>query len=387
VLIFRSSGVLANAPGTNPAPMAYVNFITADRNFVPQTDISQTNFVRITEAAKDSGANGRNGLHERLYAEVTVKQAGYMYIYLSNDNPTVSEVYFDDFKVTQIKSPVIQTEDYYPFGLTFNSYQRENSTPNHFLFQGQEHIDDLDLGWDSFKWRNHQPDIGRFFNVDPLAEKFYYNSPYAFSENKVTHHIELEGLEAMEIGLLLKVAEFKARTAGSVYNIQSAGERFVSSNSGNVPSEVPMSDGDRQMVKLGSQRSDAKMVTDGVKDITKTGVRISAEGAQNVGDAIETTGVLTAQAEIALLGRVISWTAKGGEMAMDASEGNLKAGDVVYEVGKEVVFSGMGNAAEKGVKAGNLDKKARDIFKVFVNGWEMLSDWGKSVVDDSNKKK
>ena len=127
---------------------------------------------------------------------MTVKQAGYMYIYLSNDNPTVAEVYFDDFKVTQIKSPVIASNDYYPFGLTFNSYQRESSVENKFKFQGQEHIDDLDLGWDSFKWRNHQPDIGRFFNFDPLAEKCVYNSPYEFSENKVTSHVELEGLEA-----------------------------------------------------------------------------------------------------------------------------------------------------------------------------------------------
>ena len=81
--------------------------------------------------------------------------------------------------------------------MTFNSYQRENSLEQRWKFQGQEHIDDLGLNWDSFKWRNHQPDIGRFFNVDPLAESFYYNSPYAFSENKVTSHIELEGLEAV----------------------------------------------------------------------------------------------------------------------------------------------------------------------------------------------
>jgi hypothetical protein len=54
------------------------------------------------------------------------------------------------------------------------------------------------LNWDSFKWRNHQPDIGRFFKVDPLAEEYDYNSPYAFSENKVVSHRELEGLEAVE---------------------------------------------------------------------------------------------------------------------------------------------------------------------------------------------
>lgn len=55
------------------------------------------------------------------------------------------------------------------------------------------------MNWDAFKWRNHQPDIGRFFNVDPLSEKYYYNSPYAFSENKVVAHRELEGLEAQTI--------------------------------------------------------------------------------------------------------------------------------------------------------------------------------------------
>lgn len=88
-------------------------------------------------------------------------------------------------------------DNYYAFGLTFNSYQRENSVANRWKFQGQEHVDDLGLNWDSFKWRNHMPDIGRFFNVDPLADKYVHNSPYAFSENKVTAHIELEGLEAV----------------------------------------------------------------------------------------------------------------------------------------------------------------------------------------------
>src|SRR5690606_1142266 len=98
-----------------------------------------------------------------------------------------------------IKSPVVQIDDYYPFGLRFNSYSRENSVDQKYKFQGQEHIDDLDLGWDSFKWRNHQPDIGRFFNIDPLSEKYYYNSPYAFSENKLTAHVELEGLESFSV--------------------------------------------------------------------------------------------------------------------------------------------------------------------------------------------
>lgn len=139
--------------------------------------------------------------HERVFNTnpIVIAEPGYVYIYVSNENTTPVDVYFDDFKVTQTKSPVVQQDEYYPFGLTFNSYQRENSVPNDIKFQGQEHIDALGLNWDSFKWRNHQPDIGRFFNVDPLAEKYYYNSPYAFSENKVVAHRELEGLEAESI--------------------------------------------------------------------------------------------------------------------------------------------------------------------------------------------
>lgn len=41
----------------------------------------------------------------------------------------------------------------------------------------------------------HDPRIGRFFAIDPLAREYPWNSPYAFSENVVIHAVELEGLE------------------------------------------------------------------------------------------------------------------------------------------------------------------------------------------------
>jgi RHS repeat-associated protein len=64
-------------------------------------------------------------------------------------------------------------------------------------FQGQPLDDELGLHWYGFKWRNHDPQIGRFIQVDPLSEKYVHNSTYAFSENKVTAHVELEGLESI----------------------------------------------------------------------------------------------------------------------------------------------------------------------------------------------
>ena len=81
------------------------------------------------------------------------------------------DVFFDDLKVTHTKSPVIETNDYYPFGLTFNSYQRENSTENRYLFNGGSELQqDLNLGFYSTLFRTYDPSIGRFMQVDPLAD-------------------------------------------------------------------------------------------------------------------------------------------------------------------------------------------------------------------------
>jgi RHS repeat-associated protein len=173
------------------APKAYLNILLFDKDYnlvdaaYKQIGINDTQTDPVVKAP-----------HGYLYREKVVAEAGYAFVFLSNEHPTQVDVYFDDLKLTFAKSRVVQMDDYYPFGLTFNSAMRENTVANKFKFQSQEQIDDLGLNWDSFKWRNYMPDIGRFFNIDPLAEKYYYNSPYAFSENKVVAHRELEGLES-----------------------------------------------------------------------------------------------------------------------------------------------------------------------------------------------
>ena len=53
----------------------------------------------------------------------------------------------------------------------------------------------LNLNPNSFKYRNYDYAIGRFMSVDPLAEKYPYNSTYAFQENKLGLGREFEGLE------------------------------------------------------------------------------------------------------------------------------------------------------------------------------------------------
>jgi len=40
----------------------------------------------------------------------------------------------------------------------------------------------------------HDPRIGRFFAVDPLAGKYPWNSPYAFATNNPVRLVDVDGL-------------------------------------------------------------------------------------------------------------------------------------------------------------------------------------------------
>lgn len=84
-----------------------------------------------------------------------------------------------------------------------------SNVPYKYKYQGQERQDELDLNWDSFKWRNYDYAIGRFMSVDPLSEEYSYQSHYNFSENRVVDARELEGLEKV----LIKDINAENRTA------------------------------------------------------------------------------------------------------------------------------------------------------------------------------
>ena len=87
--------------------------------------------------------------------------------------------------------------DYRPIG-DAREIETVDRNPYKYKYQGQERQYELNLNWDSFKWRNYDYAIGRFMSIDPLSEEYVYNSPYAFQENKMGLGRELEGLELAE---------------------------------------------------------------------------------------------------------------------------------------------------------------------------------------------
>ena len=79
---------------------------------------------------------------------------------------------------------------------------RHASSNNYrYGFQGQEKDDELKGEGNSlnYTFRMHDPRVGRFFAVDPLAPKYPFYSPYHFSSNSPISSIELEGLESSDV--------------------------------------------------------------------------------------------------------------------------------------------------------------------------------------------
>ncbi|GAA4272075.1 RHS repeat-associated core domain-containing protein [Aquimarina gracilis] len=86
--------------------------------------------------------------------------------------------------------------NYYAFGM-LQPNRHKDSKSYRYGFQGQEKDDEIKGEGNSvnFKFRMHDPRLGRFFAVDPLTKKYPHYSPFSFSGNKTVNAIELEGLE------------------------------------------------------------------------------------------------------------------------------------------------------------------------------------------------
>jgi RHS repeat-associated protein len=93
-------------------------------------------------------------------------------------------------------SPIIEESHYYPFGLKQEGYIYTEPTTNFFKFNGKELQIELGLNMYDYGARNYDAALGRWMNIDPLAEEFLPISPYVYAMSNPIFFIDPDGMEA-----------------------------------------------------------------------------------------------------------------------------------------------------------------------------------------------
>ncbi len=89
----------------------------------------------------------------------------------------------------------VQRTQYYPSGLPWA--EGTGAAVQNHKYNGKELNEELGLNWYDYGARNYQADLGRWFNVDPLAEKYFGYSTYSYAGNNPVIFIDPNGMEVV----------------------------------------------------------------------------------------------------------------------------------------------------------------------------------------------
>ena len=143
--------------------------------------------------------------HPEGYVKKDGSNFNYVYQYKDHlGNIRLSFADTDNNGSINTNTEIIEESNYYPFGLKHKGYNNVvssngNSVAQKYKYNGKEFNDELGLDWYDFGARNYDAALGRWMNLDPLAEKMRRHSPYNYAFNNPLRYIDPDGMAPEDI--------------------------------------------------------------------------------------------------------------------------------------------------------------------------------------------
>ncbi|WP_417372209.1 RHS repeat-associated core domain-containing protein [Gelidibacter japonicus] len=256
--------------------------------------------------------------------------------------------------------------DYYPFGLQQKGYNNNvspsgNALAQKYKFGGKEYQDEFDINTYDFGARNYDPALGRWMNIDPLAEQMRRHSPYNYAFNNPIYFIDPDGMAP---------EDWVNKAGNLVYdpalnNGQGGFTEHATSTDKNIASQLRRTEtGEAQFQKL-------------VTSDTKIEIEFNAKDAPKTKE-----------------GTVLGETKRDGVSTMDDLEGNPIEGNVksakislfAKNIDSEAAKSNDGNSSTNGNLNGTAIPEGINSSEVLgaVLGHEIGHTTGQNVVETYN---
>ena len=145
-------------------------------------------------------------------------------------NESDEHVYFDNVQINHTRGRITEENHYYAYGLKIAGISskkladlNEGLVKNNYLYNDKELWDEGDLNWYDYGFRNYDPQIGRFTQLDPLTNEYPELTNYQYASNDPITNIDIDGLEGglSTIGAATNAAAGFGKAAGSLSKVLS----------------------------------------------------------------------------------------------------------------------------------------------------------------------